>query len=98
MQPLTLTDRLYISLKGSGLAHRCNHRGGPSSGQSDPFIRVDFPVFDLPLILLQVFISLNLNCKKYFISVLTTENNELDWENLDSFDLVCYLGGFFATI
>ena len=66
MQPLALTDRSYISLKGSGLALRGNHRGGPSSGQSDPFIRVGFPAFDLPLILLQVLISLNLNCKIYF--------------------------------
>ena len=43
---LALTDRLYISLKGSGLALRGNHRGGPPSGQSDSFLQVSFLVFD----------------------------------------------------
>ena len=53
-----------------------------------------FPSLNYSCSLLKVFICLNLNCKKYFISVLTTENNELDWEFLDPFDLVCYLRVF----
>ena len=57
-----------------------------------------FPSLTHSCLLLKVFICLNLNCKKYFISVLTTENNELNLENLDPFDLVCYLRVFFATI
>ena len=64
----------------------------------DLCLQVSSPVFNLLLILLQVFSSLNLNCKTDFIVSLEIENNKLDLVGkIRSFQSRMSTGRFAAT-